>query len=371
MNSKIFGIIVCILLITSYIAIAENTEKTSTKSSFEKLSNASFDADTPIWVVGNTWRYKIDDLTIDYEQEGQYIHVSLLTDKLELKVVNVTTDSYVVEIDAAIKGSGNAYIDLGEGPYNITLNLNNTKLTGTIVFNKSDLGITQLNPKLEGRLVVKINELPNVSIPISIPIPLFGGSINIFTNLSIPLTIINFPLNVSNIWGVPGTSISIDGTIKSPYLNLLDSLNRRVRNHWNLTFLIMILIMEIYGEIYGYTIDEDVLAAIKEAAKTISDILFDILPVINISYVLTNYMQIGNVFETPEIPAILLCESTEDITVQGNSYNAYNISVIGGIGNIYFAPDAGNIVKISGHFKDIIPFVSDLNIELKETNYQP
>ncbi|MGF3554157.1 MAG: hypothetical protein ACQXXF_02630 [Thermoplasmatota archaeon] len=105
--------------------------------------------------------------------------------------------------------------------------------------------------------------------------------------------------------------------------------------------------------------------------KIISDMLVDILPVINISYILTEYMKIGNIFETPEIPEIFMCEDLEEIIIQNKIYNAYNISVIGGIGNIYYAPDAGNIVKIIGHFKDILPFISDLNIELIETNYQP
>jgi len=354
MNSKIFGIIVCILLMTSSITIAGNIEKTSMISSSKKISNASFDIDAPNWTVNKYWKFEIDDMTIDYEQEGQYIHLTLQTDELKLNVKDVKTDSYIVDIDAVLSGSGNAYINLGDGPINITLDLKDTKLSGTIVFNKTDLGIKELNPKLVGRLIINIIEQPytNNTIP---PIPI-RATIDISTNLTTPLTIIDFPLNVSKIWGIPSTNISIDGTIKSPWLSFINFINNIARRP--IPWLIVVFIANTIG------IDE-------ETVTKISDILDDILPIIDISYVLTEYMKIGNYFETPEIPTIFICNSTENITIDGKTYNAYNISIIGGIGNIYYAPEAGNIIKISGHFKDIIPFISDLNIELKETNYQP
>ena len=352
MNNKMFGIIVCILLMTGYITVAENIEKTSQISTSKKISNVSFEDDVPVWTVDNYWNFKIEDMTVDYEKEGQYINVKLKTNNLQLKVIDVKTDSYILDINAELTGSGYAYINLGDGPVNITINLKSTKLTGTIVFNKSDMGIKQLNPKLEGRIVVNVIEQPYTEF--SIPAIPIRATIEIFTTLATPLTIIDFPLNVSNIWGVPSANISIEGTIKSPWLYLINFLNNIAIKHWNLTLRIA----------EKLEIDE-------ETVRTITDMLSDILPIINISYVLTEYMQIGNVFETPEIPTIFICDDIEEITVQGNSYNAYNISVIGGIGNIYYAPDAGNIIKIYGHFKDILPFISDLNIELKETNYQP
>jgi len=354
MNNKIFGIIVCILLMTSSITIAENIEKTSNVSSSKNISGTSLDVDPPIWKVDNYWSFKIEDMTIDYEKEGQLIHVKLETNKLQLKVVEVTSDSYIMEIDAMLTGSGNGDVNLGQGPINVTINLKDTSLTGTIVFNKSDLGIKQLNPKINGRLWVKINELPDIDFPIP-KIP-FGATIDIFTNLKVPFPFINFPLNVSNVWGVPATNISVDGTIRSPWFYLINTINNvaRIKIIWN-------FIMKL---INGSDIDE-------ETARNISDMIVDILPEINISYVLTKYMKIGNFFETKEISNIFICNDIEEITVQGKTYNAYNISLTIGIGNIYYAPEAGNIIKISGYFKNIIPFISDLNIELIETNYQP
>jgi hypothetical protein len=351
MNNKIFGIIACILLITSYITIAENVEKTSTISLTKKISNTYID-DVPIWTKGNSWSYKIDNMIIDYEQEGQLIHLILETSNLQLNVIEVSTDSYITKINASLRGSGYIYVILDGDPVNITMDLKDTKLTGTIVFNKSDLGIKELNPILVGRLIVDIIEQPYTDKPIpKLPI---RATINVITSLSTPLTIIDFPLNVSSIWGISSSNISINGTLKSPWLYLMYFVNNLARSNWNLSMKLALAV----------GIDE-------VTAQKISDMLLDILPIINISYVLQQYLEIGNVFETPEIPPILLCDSFEEITVQGKPYNAYNISVIGGLGNIYYAPSAGNIVKISGHFKDIIPFISDLNIELMETNFQP
>lgn len=352
MNNKIFGIIVCILLMTSYITIAENIQTTSTNLSSSSLSKISSEDDAPIWIENNYWNFKMYDVTIDYEENGQYIHVKLQSNKLTFTVNEVKSDSYVVGLDAVISGSGNAFIDIGDGPINISLNLQETKLSGTIVFNKSDLGIKEFNPKLVGRLIINIIEQPytNKSIP-QIPI---RATIDVSTNLVTPLTIFDFPINISNIWGIPASNISLDGTIKSPWLTFINLVNNIARGP--IAWQFVIFIANIIG------IDEP-------TVKTISDLLNDILPIINISYFLQKYLEMDNIFDTPEIPTIFLCENLEEITVQGNTYNAYNISVIGGIGNIYYAPEAGNMVKISGHFKDIIPFVSDLNIELIETNY--
>jgi hypothetical protein len=48
---------------------------------------------------------------------------SLKTEKLNLKVIDVTSDSYVLDIDAAITGSGNLYLILEGEPINMTLDL--------------------------------------------------------------------------------------------------------------------------------------------------------------------------------------------------------------------------------------------------------
>ena len=353
MNNKVFGIFICILLMTSYITLAGNNEKTSTVSMLNNLSDESFDTDLPVWEENDYWIYKVDTLSVDFEQGGQYIHVLLETDELKLEVLEVNTETYTVKIDATLNGNGQLFMNSKNGPINMTLNLTNTKLTGTIIFNKSDLGIKELNPKLDGRLSIDITEQHFVDF--KIPKISFRATIDIFSDIATPLTFIDFPLDVNSTWGVPGTNISIDGTIRSPWLRVFNFVNNLLRLNWNLTFRIL--------EKLNITVDQEMII-------NVSDILHDVLPIINISHVLNDYLNISNCFEIQEIPSIFLCNNTENITVQGKTYNAYNISVIEGIGSIYYAEEAGNIIKISGLFKDIIPFISNLNIELKETNYQ-
>lgn len=313
MNNKIFGIIVCILLTTSYITIAESTEKISSVSALKNTSNTSFEDDVPVWEEGDRWSYKIYNMTVDFKQEGQYIHMVLETNKLDMKVIDVTNDFYVLKIDAALTGSGHIYMLIEGDPVNITLKLQNTVLSGTIVFNKSDLGIKEINSKLTGRLLINIIEqhyIENFTVPqISI-----RATIDLSAELSTPLTIIDFPLNVTNIWGIPGSNVSIDGTIRSPWFLLIEIINKLARIPF--PWMILMIIANKYG------LDE-------ETTKKISDMIDDILPIINISYVLQKYLQIGNVFETPEIPPIFLCENYEEIVVQGKTYDAYNISIMG------------------------------------------
>jgi len=40
------------------------------------------------------------------------------------------------------------------------------------------------------------------------------------------------------------------------------------------------------------------------------------------------------------------------VTVEAGTFDAYNISVMKGLGHIYYAPEVGNIIKISGHSID-------------------
>ena len=108
--------------------------------------------------------------------------------------------------------------------------------------------------------------------------------------------------------------------------------------------------------------------------ENISDILYDILPVIDIEYLLNKYIETGNVFEIPEVPPILSCFGIDNITVpvREEPFEAYNISLMGSsIGNIYYSPETGNIIKIAGNFKDVLPFVSDINAELVSYSYTP
>ena len=148
--------------------------------------------------------------------------------------------------------------------------------------------------------------------------------------------------------------------IESPWFDLIDRINNIAQRRWNLVEILL----KIIGELIGTPID-------PEMVKQLSDILADILPVVDIRHVLTTYVGFPPDFSFPEVPDIFFCNNTETITVCAGSFFVYNISVVGGLGSMYYAPDAGTIVKITGRFQDIIPFVNDITLELCKTNYQP
>jgi len=287
---------------------------------------------------------------------GFVVHIELWTDNISLKVVDDTGDSYIIKINATINGNGYVYTDLGDGPINITGEVQETTILGTIDFNKSDLRIKHIDATLNGSLKISIIENPYIQIekPINFPV-----TINVSIDTSIFYPLIVFPLNVSDMWGLPATNISFDGSVQSPWLNRVDGLNDFAQKYW---FIVEIIVW-IWNKIPGLPhIDPSLL-------RNISDILADILPIIDISDVLTKYIGIEPVINVSEIPDIFVCTNTENMTIGNHTFFVYNISVGGGLGSMYYAPEAGTIVKIIGRFKDIIPFISDLDAELIDYNY--
>ena len=85
------------------------------------------------------------------------------------------------------------------------------------------------------------------------------------------------------------------------------------------------------------------------------DEIADLLPVIDIRTLLETYYG-SNIFPIPGMADAFNCVVKETINVPAGSYEAYHI-IIGEYGSIYFAPEVGNIIKIS---------LPDYNIKLKK-----
>jgi len=346
------------MLMCTFFTVAKTNEKVAfiPESSHQTTMIPNNGTPVPIWEVGDSWNYKINTIVIDLNMSGFLVHIVLWTDNISLKVVDDTGDSYIIQINATINGNGYVYMDFGDGPINITGELQETTISGTIDYNKSDLRIKHIDVTLDGNLQIHIIENPY--IPIEKPIH-FPVTINVLIDTSVFYPIIVFPLNVSDIWGLPATNISFDGSIQSPWLNSVDGLNNFAQDHW----LIVEIIVWIWNKIPGLPpINPDLL-------KNISDILADILPIIDISDVLTEYIEIEPIIGFPAVPDIFICTNTENITIGNHTFFVYNISVGGGLGSMYYAPEAGTIVKIIGRFKDILPFISNLDAELIDYSY--
>ncbi len=353
MKNKIIGILVFSMLMTTFLTAAQNIENISVKYEPEENNSILFnEGDLPVWKVGDKWIYDIDVFSIDFSQSNISINIDSKIEYLSLEVIEVTMDLYKLKFKSNISGSYEINMDFGDGPINITGELEKTTVEGFIFYNKTDLGIKQINVEISGKLTVKV-EQPYIKLSFLPKFPI-RATITLEIIVENPIPLINFPLNETKCWGLPATNFTVDGTIESPWLRIADKLNR--------LFNPLIPIIE--------NITKKDLSKVKE----ISDILKDILPVIDICDLLTNYIGIGCEFQIPEIPPIICLSNLtrEWVTVPAGTFEAYNISTMGtNLANIYYNDTVGNIIKITGNLKDLLPSVSNINVELVSYERDP
>ena len=352
MKGKIIVVLICMMLLTTFFAVATNIEKIETENKENDIQQLSFDeVDVPIWEVGDSWTFNIADMefVIDNENlsENLTIIINAQIGDLVLIVTDDSGDTYEVEIDQTpIEGDFYIETDLGDGPVKISGTLEDMSLFGILYFNKEDLGITQFEGFIGGDLIVNIEEQPyfDRSIFPKIPIPV---AITIEIGMETPFPVIQFPLNSTfGIWGVPALNASIGGTVESIWLNIFDFINQKVRK-WGLI-----------GPVSNF------LGVDEQSIQDVSDMIDDILPIIDIEYVINEYLGVDNVFSTPEIPFMFFCNDTVEITVPAGTFECFEIMVAGGIGTIYYSPEVKNIIKMEGNFGDALPFLNGIDAEL-------
>lgn len=357
MKGKIIAAIICMMLLTTFFAVANNIKDLDSKGIREDTKLLSFDeVDVPVWETGDSWTFNISNMefVIDDESlsENLTIEINAQIGNFTLKVIGDSGDVYQVGIlETTIAGGYLIDADLGDGPIKVTGTLEDTTIVGNLYFNKSDLGISKFDGTVDGKLTVNIEERPyfDRSVFPQIPIPV---TITIKIEMENPFPIIQFPLNSSfMVWGIPAVNASIAGTIESIWLDIFNFINQKIRQ-WNLIRLISRLL----------GVDEQ---AIQDA----SDMIDDILPIIDIEYVLSEYLDVDNVFSTPEIPFIFFCNDTVLITVPAGTFEAYEIVVAGGLGTMYYSPEVKNIIKMEGDFEDALPFLNGIEVVLTSSSY--
>ena len=350
MRDKILGILVCLMLITSMLTVAKNIDKKQVNNIIDKNNILLFDEDdAPTWNVGDIWSYILHSISIDIKKGDLNFYLNGKSDKLDIEVKSVTEDSYVLKINVPIDGYFRFETVLeGLGKINCTGEFNNklqgTSIGGTITFNKTDLKLKEANIIIYGRIVLEFTEIPNYPFNLTPPIPIpLEAKLDI--QLGNPISIIDFPINTSKSWGIPSTNFTVSGSIKSIYLSILNIINRIIRIPVVMNYLVN-----------KFGLDPVML-------QQFSDLIYNLVPVFDIEYFLTNYIG-GNVFDIPEVPPLIFCFGRENITVPAGTYNSYNISVLGGMGKIYYSPEVGSIVKIVGDFGGVLPSISKINAEL-------
>jgi len=300
---------------------------------------ASVPVDAPIWDIGTEWTYKLNNIDITLsETEGRYIDFHLSSGNIKLKVVQKVGNSYRTEfitddLDVSVDVDFDFYMEDKE-PMALKLTFEDATLNGTIYFDQATLGIEKIDAKLS--IVFDTSslpiELPEILVKL---IPTIPVEVNIEAVFDQPYILLDFPLSTDSEWGLPAGNITIDGTVESVWLRILNIVNK---------------IAKIIGKDF------------------IPPELEQFLPVIDLSEVLESY-DFPTTMEIPEVTksfrkAPFICSDQKTISVEAGTFDAYKITALSGMGDIYYSPEVKNIVKITGYLGNFIPYLEDIDIEL-------
>ena len=162
MKYKILSIVVvCLMLLTTFFAVAENIDAIEDKKTKHENLPLIFDDDVPVWGVGDSWTYVIDNVEFAIDDENlseDFILIfNMQIGEFTLDVIDDSGDLYTCEIlETSVTGNYELYTDLGDGPIEAIGDFEDTTLTGLIYFNKADLGIVEFDMVLDGRLTVNV-----------------------------------------------------------------------------------------------------------------------------------------------------------------------------------------------------------------------
>ncbi|UCD14088.1 MAG: hypothetical protein JSW60_01345 [Thermoplasmatales archaeon] len=209
MISKTTGIIFCIIMMLSVVAVAEPTQPMPR----EKIT---INDDVPTWNIDDSWTYTINDFTINISKTGKKIFIDGRIDDLKWTVKDTTGDTYRVDFTGNLSAEYEIYTS---SP--VTLNVMGnfkpslTHLTGTIYFTKSGLEIEDVSANIIGITVATISPIP---IPLPIPFKL-----TVDGDLSTVFPLFDFPLHALKSWALPDINVEMNaqfggifGLIKIP-----------------------------------------------------------------------------------------------------------------------------------------------------------
>ena len=325
MKMKIISIVVIALIITSIIVVAQPSKTMIEKTMPTPITSS---VDVPVWEVDDQWVYKIDNITINVNKSGNDFYMYLQMDELPLTVIDMTSSSYFLEFETSVTGNSHVYADLGDGPIDATIDLPTLTITGYVEVDKATLGIQAITFNLNGRFWINIINQPYLEF--QFPVLPFKITSNVLSDFTLPVSMLTFPLNTSMMWNSTATNMTMNGEVRSPWFYLF----------------------HIVNIIYPFMPPE----------------IGSLLPVVNIQEAFTA-LGTNNTFGIPQIPGAFYCLTTEEVSLPGGTYDAYNISILYGKAQCYFAPDAGSIVKLTGNLQEIIPYIQNINMELISTTY--
>jgi len=191
--------LVSMLVIPSIIVSGEQIkeEKTTTSSTM----------DGPIWKIGTSWTYTIDNFWVNYTYKENNIQLAGRIDDFKLTVAEITETTYIVDISGTVSASYKVTAVMG----NIILRFNgvidpsSNRLKGTIIFDKENLHIKDFDAQ-----IVCFSAVQFFNLPINIPLIL---KITADATLSTPFPLLDFPLHTLKFWNLPEIDLDTDVNI--------------------------------------------------------------------------------------------------------------------------------------------------------------
>ena len=178
MNKKIVIIVLCILLTISFVTSGKyikNNQNSSNDKPYLELG-----VDVPIWSIGNNWKY---DMMFNGDF-GETLSFNWIFENTLFTVVSESDTIYSIEIEGDVTGEINIFeIQLISG------SLKETTVTGTTKFEKSNIGIKEINAQIAGKIAFA-------------GIPLKSFTMDIDVTFSPSYNAVYFPLDVGKKWTV-------------------------------------------------------------------------------------------------------------------------------------------------------------------------
>lgn len=194
-KNVIISLLALMLVIPSFIATAETTEK----------SNPIIiqSDDVPIWEVGDSWTFFVSEFTVNYTYGDLNIVMDGQIDDFKWTVSDTSGSSYIVDITGKVSATFACAFPIGDNVLNVNGDINpaRNKITGKIVLTKSNLEIEDFNAEIKGIASVQIEPLP-----IKLPLPI---KITADADLSTVFPLFNFPLHLLKFWNMPDLDITM------------------------------------------------------------------------------------------------------------------------------------------------------------------
>jgi hypothetical protein len=231
--------LVSMLVIPSIIVSGEQVN--------DKKVTSNAPDDVPIWQKGDSWTYTISSFYVNYSYGGRKILMNGRIDDLKWIVSDVTDTTYVVSVTGVVSANYNIEAPVGNLILRVSgiINPSSNTLRGTIIFNKANLHVVDIDATLLGISSVSFYDLP-ISIPLPIRITANGG-------LSVPFPLFDFPLHVLKFWNLP--EIDLTGELSFGGIFGLIKIPMTLTRHYDFTLLAFSCLYQAPIEVGAGTFD--------------------------------------------------------------------------------------------------------------------